>query len=48
MNFKRFIKVHHNLIVSIIDMIQIVNVFLKSTIVAIFVIVIDNLMSRDE
>lgn len=48
MKFKKFIKIHHNLIISIIDMIQIVNIFIKSTIITIFVIVIDNLMSRDE
>lgn len=48
MNFKKFIKVHHGLIISIIDMIQIVNIFVKSTIIAIIVIVMDNIMSRDE
>lgn len=48
MKFKKFIKVHHNLIISIIDMIQIVNIFVKSTIIAIAVVIIDNIMSRDE
>ena len=48
MNFKKFIKIHHNLIISIIDMIQIVNIFVKSTIIAIIVVVMDNIMSRDE
>lgn len=48
MNFKKFIKVHHSLIISIIDMIQIVNIFVKSTIIAIIVVVMDNIMSRDE
>lgn len=48
MNFKKFIKVYHSLIISIIDMIQIVNIFVKSTIIAIIVVVMDNIMSRDE
>ncbi len=48
MKFKKFIKIHHNLIISIIDMIQIVNIFVKSTIIAIIVVVMDNIMSRDE
>ena len=48
MKFKKFIKIHHNLIISIIDMIQIVNIFVKSTIIAIVVVIIDGIMSRDE
>lgn len=48
MKFKKFIKIHHTLIISVIDIIQIINIFLNSAIIAIFIIVIRNIMSRDE
>lgn len=48
MKFKKFIKIHHTLIISVIDIIQIINIFSNSAIIAIFIIVIKNIMSRDE
>lgn len=48
MKIKKIIKIHHNLIISIIDIIQIINIFTKINIITIFIIIIKNIMSRDE
>ena len=46
MKLKNFIKMHHNLIISIIDIIQILNIFVNSIVISIIIIVIRNLMRK--
>ena len=46
MRIKKFLKVHHNLIISAIDIIQIINIFIDSKIVSILIVIIRNLMRK--
>ena len=44
MKIRNFLRMHHNLIISVIDVIQIINIFIKSNIIAILIIIFRNLM----
>jgi len=44
MKIKVFLSMHHNLIISVIDIIQIINIFIDSKLVSILIIIIRNLM----
>ena len=46
MKIKEFLNIHHNLIISVIDIIQVINIFIDSKLVSILIIIIRNLMRK--
>lgn len=48
MRIKEFLKIHHNLIISVIDIIQIINIFIDSKLVSILIIIIRGLMRKND
>ena len=44
MKLRNFLKIHHNLIISFIDFIQIINIFVNSNIISILIVILRNIM----
>ena len=47
MKLRKFLSIHHNLIISVIDTLQIINIFVNSVIIAILIIILTNIMRND-
>jgi len=48
MRIRNFLRMHHNLIISVIDIIQIINIFIDSKLVSILIVIIRNLMRKND